>query len=488
MRTIYRTGLLLTVSFLAGMAARLTCNLIAERFAGALGINAALAQDTDLAETYRLLALFGDVFGRVRSDYVDPVSDKELMENAIDGMLSRLDPHSAYLDADEFQEMEVEEKGQFIGIGIEIVREDGLIKVINLMDDAPALRAGIKAGDVIVGLNGKSVRWFSTQRILDQIRGPPDTKITLTIDRMGLNHPLDISIRRTVIHIKVVKSRLEPDNIGYVRITEFIEPVDAALKQAVKSLRRQAGGKLRALVLDLRDNPGGLLDQAVAVARDFIPRGQIVSTRGRNRDDSEWVAAKGRDILGGAPMVVLINSGSASASEVVAGALQDHHRAVLVGDRSFGKGSVQTMIPLSGGGAMLLTTARNYTPSGRSVQGSGIVPDVLVAESRDEGSPFNPEREADLNHVLNDTGGTSDSDEPPRADLPIARVLPSKPPKDFPEFDPAKPETDFQLQQALAIGKAMIAAAHDLEVQTSVTSPKNLVGRQKARKLQTVKP
>jgi carboxyl-terminal processing protease len=462
MRTFYRTGLLLTVSFLAGIAARPACDLVAERFAGALRVNAALAQNINLTETYRLLGLFGDVFGRIRSDYVDPVSDKELVENAIDGMLKGLDPHSAYLDADEFYEMQVEEKGQFVGIGIEIVQEDGLVKVISPMDDTPALRAGIKAGDIIIGLNGKSVRRLSAQRVLDQIRGPPNTKITLTIERIGLKHPLDISIRRAIIHINAVKSRLEPDNIGYAGITEFIEPVDAALKQTVKSLRRRAGGTLKALVLDLRDNAGGLLDQAVAVACDFIPRGEIVSTRGRNRDDVEWVAAKGRDILGGAPMVVLINSGSASASEVVAGALQDHHRAVLVGDRSFGKGSVQTMIPLSRGGAMLLTTARDYTPSGRSVQGRGIVPDVQVAESHDERPHFNPEREADLNHVLNGAGGTSDSDEPPRADVPlIARALPSKPPKDFPEFDPAKPETDFQLQQALAIAKAMIAAAHN---------------------------
>jgi carboxyl-terminal processing protease len=462
MHTIYRTGRLLTVGFLAGIATCPAYNLLAGRFVGAPRVNAALAQNIDLAETYRLLALFGEVFERVRSDYVDPVSDKELVENAIDGMLTGLDPHSAYLDADEFHEMRVEEKGQFIGIGIEIAQEDGLAKVVSAMDDTPALKAGIKAGDIIVGLNGKSVRRFSAQRILDQMRGPPNTKITLTIERVGLKHPLDISIRRAIIHIKVVKSRLEPDNIGYVRVTEFIEPVDAALKQAVKSLRRQAGGRLRALVLDLRDNPGGLLDQAEAVARDFIPRGQIVSTRGRNRDDSEWVAGKGRDVLGGAPMVVLINSGSASASEVVAGALQDHHRAVLVGDRSFGKGSVQTMIPLPGGRAMLLTTARDYTPSGRSVQGSGIVPDVKVAQSRDEGPHFNPEREADLNHVLNGAGGTPESDEPPRADLPtIVRALPSEPPKDFPEFDPAKLETDFQLQQALAIAKAMIAAAHN---------------------------
>ena len=256
---------------------------------------------------------------------------------------------------------------------------------------------------------------------------------------------------------------MEPGNIGYVRLSEFTEPADAALKQAVTTLKQQAGGKLKALIFDLRNNPGGLLDQAVAVSGDFVAQGPIVSTRPRHADDSEWLGAKGADILDGAPMVVLINGGSASASEIVAGALQDHHRAVLVGTRSFGKGSVQTVIPLSGGGAMRLTTARYYTPSGRSIQGLGIVPDVQVAETdEEEVSHFNPGHEAELNHVLKTGGGTSFRNERPRTDLPpIAKTIPSKPPKDFAEFDANKPDdTDFQLQQALAVAKAMASTQH----------------------------
>jgi carboxyl-terminal processing protease len=290
---------------------------------------------------------------------------------------------------------------------------------------------------------------------MDRMRGPPNTKITLTIRRVGVDQPLVFSMRREIIHIRVVKQRLEPGNVGYVRITEFTEPVDAALKQAVRSLKRQAGGKLEALIVDLRDNPGGLLDQAVAVARDFIPHGEIVSIRARHSEDSEWVPAKGTDILGGAPMVVLINSGSASATEVVAGALQDHQRAVLVGARSFGKGSVQATIPLQSG-VMLLTTARYHTPSGRSIQGRGITPDVLVADRSDnDATHFDPEHEDELNHVIGDAGGTSDSNEPRTDLLPILKSIPDRPPKGFVEFDPAKPETDFQLQQALVIARTM---------------------------------
>ena len=267
-------------------------------------------------------------------------------------------------------------------------------------------------------------------------------------------------MQREVIHIQVIKQRMEPDGIGYVRLTEFSEQADAALKRAVRSLRQQTGSKLKALVLDLRNNPGGLLDQAVAVSGDFIARGEIVSIRARDAEDSAWLNANSADILGGAPMVVLINGGSASASEIVAGALQDHHRAVLVGTRSFGKGSVQTVIPLPGNGAMRLTTARYFRPSGRSIQGLGVIPDVQVAETDEEGPHFGPEHEADLNHVLKVRGGTFYRDERPRTDLPpIAKTIPSKPPKDFPDFDPNKPDdTDFQLQQALVMARAMSSA------------------------------
>ena len=267
-------------------------------------------------------------------------------------------------------------------------------------------------------------------------------------------------MRREVIYLQAVKQRMEPDNIGYVRLSEFNEQADAGVKQAVRSLRRQAGGKLKALVLDLRDNPGGLVGQAAAISGDFLAHGEIVSTRARRAEDTLWLGAEGPDILGGAPLVVLINGDSASASEIVAGALQDHHRAVLVGTRSFGKGSVQTDIPVPGHGALLLTTARYYTPSGRSIQGLGIEPDVPVAKTRKDVPNFGAEQEADLNHALKNVGGTPDTGTQPRTDLPaIAMNIPSKPPEGFPEFDPAKPEdTDFQLQQALVLAKAMAAA------------------------------
>ena len=454
-----RTTLVLCPAFVAGLAIGPVSDMVAKHFLVAFG-NTALAQDTDRANTYRLLALFGDVFQRVRSEYVDPVSDTDLINDAIKGMLTGLDPHSSSMNAAQFRALQEETKGEFGGLGIEVIPENGFFKVISALDDTPAFKAGIKAGDIVTGLNGRTIRGLSPEDALDQMRGRPNSKVTLTIKREGSDHPLDMSMRREVIHIQVVKQRMEPGNIGYVQLTEFTEQADATLKRAVKSLRRQAGGKLRALVLDLRNNPGGLLDQAVAVSADFVAQGAIVSTRGRNTEDAAWLDAKGADILDGAPLVVLINSGSASASEIVAGALQDRHRAVLVGTRSFGKGSVQTVIPFPGNGAVRLTTARYYTPSGRSIQGRGITPDVLVAETREEAPHFDPEHEADLNHVLDSGGGTPDLGPTQRTNLPpVVAKIPSKPPKDFPEFDQTKPDdTDFQLQQGLAVANVMALA------------------------------
>ena len=451
--TKLRTLFMLTAAFVAGAVTGPVSELIVRH----VGINPAFAQDTDKTDTYKLLKLFGDAFELVRGEYVDPVPDRELIENALNGMLNGLDPHSVYLTRAEFRALDAEDKAQFSGIGVDVVLENGVVRVVSPIEDAPAFRAGMKAGDVIIALNGKPARQLSAAHIIDQIRGPPNTKVILTIKRPGLDHTLVFSIRRRIIHIEMVKQRLEPGHVGYVRITEFDDPTSAALKRAVGSLKRQAGGKLNALILDLRDNPGGLLDQAVAVARDFIPHGGIVSTRARDSGNSDWVAGTGVDILGGAPMVVLINSGSASASEVVAGALQDHRRAVVVGTRSFGKGSVQDTIPLRGGGGMLLTTARYYTPSGRSIQGHGIVPDVPVAAGPREAPHFDAEHEDELYHVIGNSGGTPDIDEQPRTDLPaIVKTIPSKPPDDFPQFDAMKPETDFQLQQALMVARAMV--------------------------------
>ena len=376
-----RSGLLLGTAFVAGVVIGPASGLISRHLGYSFGFAASAAQDSGRADTYRLLTLYGDVFERVRAEYVDPVDDKDLVENSINGMLTGLDPHSSYMNAKAFRDMQVQTKGEFGGLGIEVTQDNGFIKVISPIDDTPASKAGIKAGDIITGLDGKTVQGLSLQDAVDKMRGAPNSKITLTIKREGVDKPIEVSMLREVIHIQVVKQRMEPDGIGYIRLSQFTEQADAGLKQAVKTLRQQSGGRLRALVLDLRNNPGGLLDQAVAVSGDFINQGEIVSTRARHTEDAQRWDAKASDILDGVPLVVLINGGSASSSEIVAGALQDHHRAVLLGTRSFGKGSVQTVIPLAGNGAMRLTTARYYTPSGRSIQGLGIAPDVTVAET-----------------------------------------------------------------------------------------------------------
>jgi carboxyl-terminal processing protease len=454
-----RSGLLLGTAFVAGIAIGPASGLISRHLGHGFGFAALAAQDSGRGDTYRLLTLFGDVFERVRAEYVDPVDDKDLIENSINGMLTGLDPHSSYMNPKAFRDMQVQTKGEFGGLGIEVTQDNGFIKVISPIDDTPASKAGIKAGDIITALDGKTVQGLSLQDAVDKMRGAPNSKITLTIKRENVDKPVEVSMLREVIHIQVVKQRMEPDNIGYLRLTQFTEQADAGLKQAVKALKQQAGGKLKALILDLRNNPGGLLDQAVAISGDFINQGEIVSTRARHTEDAQRWDAKGNDVIDGLPLVVLINGGSASSSEIVAGALQDHHRAVLLGTRSFGKGSVQTVIPLPGNGAMRLTTARYYTPSGRSIQGQGIAPDVTVAETREETPRFGPEREADLNHVLKNQGGTPDAATVPRTDLPpIAKEIPDKPPEGFPKPDPAKPDdTDFQLQQGLLLAKAMAA-------------------------------
>jgi carboxyl-terminal processing protease len=455
-----RTTLLVGAAFVAGAATLPAAGLVGRHFGFNLGFPNAYADTEDThADTYRLLTLFGDVFERVRADYVDPVSDKVLIDNALNGMLTGLDPHSGYMDADQFRDMQVQTNGEFGGLGIEVSEDNGLIKVISPIDDTPAAKAGIKPGDIITALDGKTVLGLSLADAVQRMRGPPNTRIVLTIKRAGIDKPVEVPILREIIHIQVVKSRLEPDNIGYIRLSQFTEQADSGIREAVAKMKRQAGGKLNAVVLDLRNDPGGLLDQAVAVASDFIDQGEIVSTRARHPDESQRWDAKGGDIIPGTPMVVLMNNGSASSSEILAGALQDHRRAVLLGERTFGKGSVQTVIPLPGNGAMRLTTARYYTPSGRSIQGLGITPDVKVAETRQPEAHFGPEREADLNGTIKNEGGTGQVSLPPRTDLPpIAKEIPDRPPIGFPKFDPARSDqTDFQLQEALVLAKAMAA-------------------------------
>ena len=450
-----RTGLLIGAAFAAGVVALPTSEAV-QRQIGARLFPRAFAQDASKADTYRLLNLFADVFERVRAEYVEPVNDRDLIENAINGMLTGLDPHSSYMNVKSFRDMQVQTRGEFGGLGIEVSQEGGYIKVISPIDDTPASRAGVKAGDLITQIDGQTVLGVSLNEAVDKMRGAPNTKISLTIRREGTATPIELAMNREVIKIQVVKSRLEGGNIAYLRITSFSEQTDASVRRAFQQLRTESGDKLRGVILDMRNNPGGLLDQAVAVGDDFLERGEIVSTRARHTEDGQRWNSKGGDITGGLPIVVLINGGSASASEIVAGALQDHRRAVVLGTRSFGKASVQTVIPLPGNGAMRLTTARYYTPSGRSIQGLGIIPDIEVQASRVEAPTFGPTREADLKGALRNTGGTPQNTAPARNDLPaVAKDIPRLPPEGQPAFDPLKPDTDFQLQQGLAVLRSM---------------------------------
>jgi carboxyl-terminal processing protease len=330
------------------------------------------------AQVFKDVELFGEVLEHIRDEYVDRPDDSKLIVSAISGMLARLDPHSSYLSPKEFQEEQVETHGEFGGLGIDVSMEDGVLKVIAPIDNMPAERAGVLAGDAITALDGKSIKGLTMDQAVDQMRGPVGAPITLTIDRKGASHPLALKVVRDIIRINPVKYSVEGD-VGWIKIKSFEnEHTTEYLQQAVEDIQKTAGSPLVGYVVDLRNNPGGLLDQAIAVSDAFLDRGVIVVTKGRNASDVERATAKPGDITGGKPIVILINGGSASASEIVAGALQDHKRAQLLGTRSFGKGSVQTLIPLGDNGALRLTTARYYTPSGRSIQATGIEPDYIV--------------------------------------------------------------------------------------------------------------
>ncbi len=371
-------------------------------------LQGASAATSSKADTYKLLGLFGDVFDRVRADYVEVPDEKKMIESAINGMLTSLDPHSSYMDASSFQDMNEKTRGEFGGLGIEVTMENGLVKVVAPYDGTPAAKAGIQANDLIAKIDGMEVQGLTLNEAVDKMRGAVGSPVNLLIVRTG-KEPFDVKIVRDVIKVESVKYNMEGDTVGYIRMSSFTEQSDVGMTKAIADLEKQSNGKLKGFVLDLRNNPGGLLLQAVSVSDAFLEKGEVVSTRGRNADDVERHNAQKGDLTGGKPLVVLINGGSASASEIVAGALQDHKRATIIGTRSFGKGSVQTIIPLGNEGAIRLTTQRYYTPSGRSIQAKGIDADIVIEQPLPpelEGKNVSTEGEANLRgHITNEAGG-----------------------------------------------------------------------------------
>ncbi len=385
------------------------------------------------------LRTFTEVFSRIKSDYVEAVDDKKLLQDAIQGMLAGLDPHSSYLEPEGYKEIRVGTEGEFGGLGIEVTMEDGFVKVVSPIEDTPAAKAGLKTGDLIIRLDDKAVKGMTLNEAVKYMRGKPGSDITLTVAREGNNKPLKFTLTRSVIKIQSVKSRILEDGFGYVRITQFQSNTADNLKDALVKLKSQNKGELKGLVLDLRNNPGGVLNAAVAVSDAFLTKGLIVYTDGRIPDSQLKFNATPADLLNGAPMVVLVNGGSASASEIVAGALQDHKRAVIMGTKTFGKGSVQTILPMSNGSALKLTTARYYTPNGRSIQATGIIPDVITEEAKvTKREKDEALKEADLSGHLENKGGGAP---------------PAKPGQ-----KPAKLDTsgeDYQLQEALNLLKGV---------------------------------
>ena len=395
------------------------------------------------AEIYKQLDLFGDVLERVRSDYVEKPDDAALIESAINGMLAGLDPHSAYLNPKNYRDMQVQTRGEFGGLGIEVTMENGIVKVVSPIDDTPAAKAGLQANDLITQLDGDSIVGLTLEQAVEKMRGPVNTPITLTIVRKGIDDPLDVKIVRDTIRINAVKARLEGEII-YAKISTFNEQTHANLVKQIDALKKKLAKPVKGYIIDLRNNPGGLLDQAINVSDDFLDQGAIVLTKGRNLEETQRSNARPGDITEGKRVLVLINGGSASASEIVAGALQDHKRALVIGTRSFGKGSVQTIIPLNQNGALRLTTARYYTPSGRSIQAKGIMPDVVIEqELPDDLKPKRPERprgEASLRgHLKGEDAKKKEKEESGSS-----------------AYVPKEPEKDTQLQYALKLMRGEI--------------------------------
>ncbi len=390
-------------------------------------------------DTYELLNLFGEVLERAKNSYVDEVSDEQLIQSAINGMLVSLDPHSSYMDGKDFRYMSEQTQGKFGGLGIEVTMESGVVKVVSPIDDTPAHKAGLKPGDYIVNIDGQPVVGMTLNDAVDKMRGKVGSKVKLTIRRFN-QKPFDVTIKREEIKIQTVKSSIKSEDVAYVRITSFSDNTDKMVEKAVKDAKKKLKGNLKGIILDIRNNPGGLLDQAVSVSDLFLNQGEIVSTRSRNEEDTVKYNAKKGDIADGLPIVIIVNDGSASASEIVAGALQDHKRAVILGEKTFGKGSVQTVIPLGKHGAMRLTTARYYTPSGRSIQVKGIEPDVAVKPAKVEEieSPFELS-EGEYNNALK-----NDSEEKVDAKKQAAK-----------KAEKEELAKDYQLARALDLVRAM---------------------------------
>ena len=402
------------------------------------------------------LRAFSEIFGRIKNNYVEPVEDKELLQNAIRGMLSGLDPHSTYLDLDDFKELREGTSGEFGGLGIEVTMEDGFVKVVSPIDDTPAAEGGVLAGDLIVRLDDTPVKGMSLGDAVDIMRGKPGSKLLLTIIREGEDRPLKIELTRAVIKVKSVKQRMLEPGYGYIRISTFQSRTGPSMKEAISALKIENDGDLKGLVLDLRNNPGGLLNAAIDVSDAFITKGLIVYTDGRIEDSKQKFNAKPDDVLKGAPLVVLVNGGSASASEIVAGALQDHHRAVIIGSKTFGKGSVQTVMPLTNDTAVKMTTARYYTPSGRSIQAEGIVPDIVVNRVKvtsTEQSEFKPLREQDLSGHL-ENGNAETKSTPKDSDDDAAAAADETTDTDDADKTPLA-VTDYPLSEALNLLKGI---------------------------------
>ncbi|MEQ1718751.1 MAG: S41 family peptidase [Hyphomicrobium sp.] len=407
------------------------------------------------SELYRQLDLFGDVLERVRSDYVEKPDDTQLIESAINGMLSSLDPHSSYMSPKSFRDMQVQTRGEFGGLGIEVTMENGVIKVVSPIDDTPAAKAGLLANDLITHLDNEQISGLTLEQAVEKMRGPVNTPITLTIVRKGKDEAFDVKVTRDVIRINAVKARIE-DDIAYVKVTTFNEQTHTNMIKSLESMNKEIGSKLKGYIIDLRNNPGGLLDQAIAVSDDFLERGAIVLTKGRNNEETQRANARPGDVTEGKKIAVLINGGSASASEIVAGALQDHKRATIIGTRSFGKGSVQTIIPLGANGAIRLTTARYYTPSNRSIQAKGIDPDILIEEELPDDlkakmAGEKPRGEASLRgHLKNPDGSVKEDDKAKDGKDGKEAVKEKEEVSGSSSYVPKEPEKDTQLQYALS--------------------------------------